>query len=387
LHSSLRLSLLAGVALALAACRAFPVGMYVPDSVLDALETSGFEEHVDEHELARELASRAGERVRPAAEAPGTRYWRLDVEPVRGPHAPAAFEAADGEASDGLEPGDLVLAKNGRPQSLGTTLSVHEFTFYDHAGVLVERGGRFYVCDSWPRFHPLVKAEDFAGHFRGGVRATPLARFLAHYETLLFVRLGDPERNARLARAALASLELAAEYDPHHDPEDPRLSCSEYVEALLERAGYAPPAEARALTADAEMLGILAALGFPAGGFLVPDQLAALPGVRQVGWISRHGSRAGARAIEAAFALLHARFLGGTRVGDFLRVDRFRFLRYRRNVARFLAWAEGWAEARGVEERAELERDLGELLPLFFRTRSDPEETMGRTLAGRGEGG
>jgi hypothetical protein len=353
--------------LASAACRAFPVGMYVPDAVLDTLARTPYVEELDERALARELARRAGWPIAPA-DLPRARYWRLDEEPARGPLAPAAFDARAGAATVGLASGDLVLVKNGRAQSLGTTLSLAEFTFYDHLGVLVERDGLWQVCDSWPSFHPLGKSQDFAARFRGGVRATPLSRFLAHYETLLFVRVADPAGAARLAAAALDSLDQGIEYDPRHDERDSRLSCSEYLLALFERAGLARPPHPRAVSASAELRALLAALGFPTRGFVVPDQFAALPGARAVAWVSRHDTPQGARSVEAVFARLHARFARGEPLGAFLAVDRYRFLRYRANVAQLLRWAEGWARARGCAERARLEQELEELMPLFFHS-------------------
>ena len=372
LEAGLRFSLAGLAALALAGCRAFPVGVLVPDTALDALSDPGFEERLDEDELEDELTRRAGVGVRAARAGSRERYWRLDAEPVAGPLAPEAFEhAEEGRAGAGLMPGDLVLVKNPTAQSLATKLVLVESTLYDHVGVLVEDEGRLFVCDSWPRFHALVKAEDFADHFRGGVRALPLGDFLAQYETLLAVRLPDPARNARLAAAALDSLEEGIRFDPHHDPADPRLSCSEYVQMLLGRAGDASELEPRAVAQDGELRRALEALGFPTTGFLVPDQFAALPGARPVAWISRHRTRAGARAVEAALALLHRRSLAGARPAEFLAVDRFRFLRYRANVALFLVLAEGWAEARGVEESARLEEELEPLLPLFFRRGDD----------------
>lgn len=359
-------SLALGLAWLVAGCRAFPVGIYVPDTVLDALEGSRYAEHLDERALRRELEARAGKSLAPV-DTDGRAYWRLDAEPELGPLAPAAFDARDGPATAGLASGDLVLVKNPKAQSLATTLSFAAFTFYDHMGVLVERDGRWWVCDSWPSFHPFAKAVDFADRFRGGVRATPFRRFLAHYETLLVVRLAGTEDGARLAAEALASLDEGIEFDPHHDPADPRLSCCEYVESLLARAGRPAALAPHPLTDDAELVRALLALGFPPAGLLAPDTFAELPGARPVGWISRHRTRAGARALEAGFARLHERFRRDGHVADLLGLDRIHLLRLRANVALFLRWSEAWAEARGLEERSGLEEELRALEELFFR--------------------
>jgi hypothetical protein len=356
-------------ALLLLSCRAFPLGFYVPGEVLDALGETHYVEHLDEAALARELDRRAGVVVEPAC-TERSRYWRLDREPVLGPLRCEDFDSSSSAASAGLASGDLVLVKNARAQSLATTLTFGEFTFYDHMGVLVERAGRWLVCDSWPSFQPFSKADDFADRFRGGVRGTPLERFLAHYETVLVVRLPDEPRNALLASAALASLDDAIEYDPHHDPTDPRLSCSEYILMLFERAGLAAPAAPRPVSQQPQFCALLRALGFPCKAYFVPDQFAALPGAESVAWISRHPTPGRARAVEVAFELLHERHEREGRIGDLLCAEGFGFLAYRANVAHFLRWAEGWAAARGLEAHEDLRAELRSLVPLFFRLAS-----------------
>jgi hypothetical protein len=347
-----------------AGCRAFPVGLYVPGRTLDALERSTYDEDAALESVVAELRERGVSHPAPAA---GEReaWFRLDREPAMGPFEPRAADRP-GPLTAGLAPGDLVLVKNPKAQSLATTLCFTEPVFYDHLGVLVLVHGRWQVIDSWPFFSPLGCAEDFAARFRGGVRVTPLSGHLEHYETLLFVRLGDAERRAALAREALAALDEGIEYDPHHDPEDPRLSCSEFVQELLRRAGLPHPTVPRPVVDAGDLRELMGSLGFPTTGFLVPEQFLELPGARPVAWLSRHPTVAGARAVEVAFALLAARLRREGRVTDLLGIDRFRFLRYRRNVARFLAWAEALAEAEGWSDRERLERELTTLESRFF---------------------
>lgn len=311
--------------------------MYVPTPVLEALEPRATD--ASSAELEAELLERFG--ALPEVELDPERYWRLEDAEPRGPFAPDRVEL---EVS-GLSAGDLVLVKNPKAQSLATTLTFARFTYFDHLGVLIERDGAFFVCDSWPSFHPLGKSDDFASRFRGGVRATELGRFLAHYETLEVVRLADAQRNAALARAAEASLAEAIEFDPHHDPHDPRLSCSEYVRGLLERAGYAELPPPRAVTPRSDYRALLQLLGFPSDAFDVPEDLAALPGTRTVALVSRFATRARLEAHRAAFARLHARFQAGAKLSELLCVDRLRFLAYPPNVALFLQAAVGLADA------------------------------------------
>lgn len=359
-----RLALLAGsLGLALA-CRAFPVGMYVPDRVLDALEHAAYDEDADLGAVASELGARG---VRAPAPPPGERagWFRLDRAPVAGPFA-ARDLARPGAATDGLAAGDLVLVKNPKAQSLASTLCFAEPTFYDHLAILVEVRGRWQVVDSWPAFSVLGCAEDFAARFVDGVRATPLARFAAHYETLLVARIGTDAQRADLARAALAALDEDIAYDPHHDPDDPRLSCSELVLELFARAGLPRPAHPRPVADAGDLKAVMAELGFPTTGFFVPEQFLTLPGATPVAWLSRHPTVAGARAVEVAFDLLAARLRREGRIADLLAIDRFHFLRTRRNVARFLAWAEALAEHEGWTDRARLEQELGALEPRFF---------------------
>lgn len=335
------------VAFALGSCRAFPLGLYVPTPVLEALEPRGAKASVAQ--LEAELVRRFGPL--PEVDTDPERYWRLDGAAPRGPFAPAQA----GHELSGLAPGDLVLVKNPKAQSLATTLTFARFTYHDHLGVLIERDGAFFVCDSWPSFHPFGKCDDFAARFRGGVRATELGQFLAHYETLAVVRLPDERRNAALARAAEASLDEAIEYDPHHDPRDPRLSCSEYVRLLLERAGYAELPPARAVTQRTDYRALLQLLGFPSDAFDVPEDLAALPGARTIALVSRFATRAGLDAEHAAFARLHARFQAGARLDELLVVDRLRFLAYPPRVALFLRAAVGYGGSVALDE---LERCL-----------------------------
>lgn len=316
------------VAFSLGSCRAFPVGMYVPTPVLEALEPR--EADTSLAELEEGLARRFGPL--PAAGTEPEHYWRIDGDEPRGPFGP---ERAGQELS-GLAAGDLVLVKNPKAQALATTLTFARFTYYDHLGVLIERDGQLFVCDSWPSFHPFGQSDTFAARFRGGVRASELARFLAHYETLEVVRLPDAERNAALALAAEASLGQGLEYDPHHDPRDPRLSCSEYVRLLLERAGYDELPPPRSVTPRSDYRALLQLLGFPSDAFDVPEDLAALPGARTVALVSRHATRARLAAHRGAFARLHARFLAGARLDELLVVDRLRFLGYPPRVALFL---------------------------------------------------
>ncbi len=357
------------LALALAGCRSFPVGLYVPDSTLEALSRPEYEEHLGRRRLERELRASFGYRGGPREPSAET-YFRLDLDPPLGPLSASACARAGAPAVRGLRPGDLVLAKNPRAQSLGTTLTFEPFTFYDHLGVLAERSGALVVCESWPRFHPFGSAPDFASRFRGGVRARPLPAFLQRYETLEFVRLPDEMRNAALARAALSSLDEGLEYDPHHDPEDPSLSCSEYLLHLLERAGYQPPSGPRPVSPDPSLRQLLASLGFARDAYYVPEQFAELPGARTVGTISRHSTRAGVLAQRCAFELLHEHFAAHSRVSSYLAIQRFTLLRYRDNVRLFLGYALGYSRERGLTDPEELRGELGRMLPLFFRPRA-----------------
>jgi hypothetical protein len=321
--------------------------MYVPAPVLEALEPRADE--ATAAQLEAELGKRFGPL--PVVRTDPERYWRIDGDAPRGPFAP---EEAEHEVS-GLAAGDLVLVKNPKAQALATTLTFARFTYYDHLGVLIERDGAFFVCDSWPSFHPFGKSDDFAARFRGGARATEFGRFLAHYETLAVVRLPDERRNAALARAAEASLAEGIEYDPHHDPRDPRLSCSEYVRLLLERAGYVELPPPRAVTPRTDYRVLLQLLGFPSDAFDVPEDLAALPGARTLALLSRHGTHARLAAERGAFARLHARFQAGAPLSELLVVDRLRFLAYPPRVALFLRAAVAHA---GTATLGELERCL-----------------------------
>lgn len=358
---------LAVTPLLLAGCRAFPVGLYVKSDVLDILERSEYEEDLPRAEIAREMSALLDYEGGPA-EIESRSFHRVDLEEAVGPFQAAALEHCDHPALAGLLPGDLVLAKNKKPQSLASTLTIEAFCLYDHAGVLAFEHGRPFVYECWPRLTFFPPARDFASHFRGGVRRTPLGTFLGRYETVEFFRLPDAEKNERVVRGARESLDEHIAYDPRHDPDDPALSCSEYILYLLvDKAGYAVDLTPYRVTDNASMRAAMTSLGFRTDAYLMPDSFARLPGATSVGMLSRHDSLSKVVATRCAYEALHHHFATHTELGSYLTVDRWHLVRYRKNVEDFLAWTLGYFEENPTADRERIHADLDTMLPIFFR--------------------
>ena len=359
-----------------------PASAVVAPEVIEVLEENAFLERIDEHELARDLEALLGVEVEPQRVRAG-RYWRVDLE--LGPLAPLDLDRPRSAALEGLRSCDLLLAKNAKAQSLGTTLSLEAFTFYDHVGLLeLDENGRPWVYESWPRISLKPLGPVFAGRFGGEVARIPLSDFVRRYETVECIRLGgmDEGESAAVLRRARAAREHRIEYDPFHDADDPRLSCSELLVHLLGEAvrdgGALTPA---AVSRHRSVRRLLTALGFRTDPYLVPDSFAALPGATSVGTLSRHRDRAGLASVAVAYELLHAHFLASDAdvgIGSYVAFDRWQLVRYREATRSFLDLAAGLAAALGPwDQRSEarLRSDLTRTLPLFFRRR-DPRRDL-----------
>ena len=294
-------------------------------------------------------------------------FHRLDLAPPGGPYRTRRIEGSRHEALAGFETGDLVLAKNKKAQSLGSCLTLAEFAYYDHMGVLAFENGRAYVYEAWPRIDLVSRAPDFASRFTGGVFRTPFSDFAVRYETLEVVRLPDAERNAAAARAARGSLAEDIDYDPHHDPEDPRLSCSEYILYLFEEhAGYDLAIEPIPMAANPSLRELVASLGFHTRSYVVPDAFLEVEGARSAGVLSRHPTAGELLGSRAAFQALHAHFAAHSEVGSYLAFHPTRLLRYRANVEAFLGWARAYGATRAFAGLETVRGDLERLLPTFF---------------------
>ena len=372
LASLLALPLFAG----LTGCRAFPISLFVPGETLNVLETSEFVERLDGAELDRALARRFGVSPAPAGGSPpapgGVR--RVDLLPEPGPFAPEALNEGDHPALWDLESGDLLLAKNRKPQSLGQTLSFTDFTYYGHMAVLAREEGRLVVYESWPRLALLRTAEVFADRFEGGVQRVPFGRFLERYETIEVVRLepldGRHDLGARLALAARESLDEGIRYDPHHAPDDPALSCSEYVAYLIrDKLGAELELRTRTITENPSMRALLASLGFRTDGYIVPESFSELDQASPIALFTQHPNRAAYLGNLYAYRALHAHFEAGESISSYLGVHPLRLVRFRSNVSDFLEATQSYVEAHPHVSSETLERELQAMIELFFRPR------------------
>ncbi len=352
-----------------AACH-LPVSLVVDASTVRELERTVFVEGLDEGRVRTAVRTWLPFTGEPLATDP-ERYWRCDRSV--GPFAPTDL-VAGAAALDGLASGDLILAKNDKPQALGTTLTLSRFTLYTHIGLLeIDAQGTPFVHESWPTIRLLSLAPSLAARFSGKVARVPLAAYVARYDTLSFVRLAGLDAQAVrgvLEEARLARAEGVA-FDPHHDPDDPRLSCSEYLERLLTRgAGLELVLDPIPVCARASVQALVGGLGFRTLGYVVPDAFARQPGAREVGVLSRLPSEGAVRASNEAYRVLHAHFMAaddGVGVGSYVRYDRVRLVRFRENVAAFLAWSAAYGDSAQELDGERLEADLKRLLPAFFQ--------------------
>lgn len=363
---------LAASVLAASACSTWPIGAVVADETIEVLERAEYVEHLEEAEIAREMHERFGYDGGPKGLG-SARYHRVDLDDPGSFH-PRSLDDLDSRAVEGLRSGDLVLAKNLNPQSLGSTLSVQDFCLYDHMGVLCIEHGQLWVVESWPRLFFLTFAENFAARFSGRVRRVPLSSFARRYETLEFLRLPDPQRNEMLAAAAHASLTENIAYDPQHDPDDPALSCSEFVIHLVEQAGYDFDLSPVPVSQNESMRRLMTSLGFRVdAGFYMPDLFLGVDGARSVAILSRRDSLSEVLATREAFEALHAHFHANSQVGSYITYDNWRFIRFRENVESFLEWSSGYFAQNPSTDVQEIRRELDAMLPIFVQRTSSKD--------------
>lgn len=346
------------------ACRSFPAALLVPDEVRRELETTRWVERPwsDPPAGLLELVGPGLEPAR-ASGGGGAALRRLDL-PGSAPLSPARAAREGSPALEGLVGGELVLARNATARGLAQHLALAEPTRFDHAGLLVHDADGWFVYEAWPRLSLIGCYPDFAARWSGRVARRPLRQVLARYDALEVVRL--PVDAAALQAAARASLRAPARFDPYHRPGDDALSCTEYVEVLLRAVGWKGDLHAFPRTPNASASRVAAALGYRSATYESPDAFLRVPGARIVARLDRARSASEALAVEAALRWLHESFHDDARLGDYLAFDGFRLLRYRANVASFLAWARAVGGARGVGDEAEAAAFVGALAPWFF---------------------
>ncbi len=364
LRSVLLLGLLGG-------CQTFPISLFVPDETLATLEHSEYVEKLDQDELETLLAQHFG-LLAATRSQDDKGVHRLDSMPESGPHRNEELNSAFHPATRGLRSGDLLLAKNSKPQSLGQTLTFEDFTYYSHMAILAREGGRYYAYESWPRLHLMAAADQFAERFRGGVQRVPFADFLERYETIEVLRLSRDSFGAdigeRLSDAAKDSLQENIRYDPHHDPNDPAMSCSEYVSYLIEdKLGRSLTLRRRTVTQNPSMQSLLSSLGFRTDAYVVPESYSELPDTETVALYSHQATHASYLGKRYAYQALHEHFVSNSSIASYLGIHPLKLVKYRRNVKDYLRWAVAYSEAHAGEDPDSIRRDLRAMVELFFR--------------------
>ncbi len=347
-------------------CGTFPLSLYVDEAVFDELERTNLRTDVSDFEIAAGMSDRLGyegERVSFLGEV----YHRVDRAGIE-PFPPSEVDDPGSPTVAGLVSGDVILAKNPKAQSLASTLAMMEFTFYDHLGLLAIEDGGVFVYESWPKVDLLCSASDFVSRYRGQVRRISLSDFLERYETLELVRFPDPARNLAAVAEARDSVTRDIEYDPHHDPNGPELSCSEYLEMLLvEGGGYVWKCPRRAVGRNLAIDRTSKMIGFRTPDYIVPDVFLDFPGVRQVGVISIHSSSSEVLAIHEAFSVLHARDHPDAPAGNHVTVHPWHFLVFRDETLAFLELTKAYFRDHPSSDPAAIREVVEEIYEICIR--------------------
>lgn len=358
---------------ALSGCASYPVRLYVDSEALAEIERTRFDERPDSEAVTR----RVGERLSFAAEVlPPTAadFHRID----RGQAERLSLweaGAVDSTWTSDLKVGDLLLAKNGTGRSLGAKLSFAEFAFHDHAAILMRRGDRWNVVESYPSFRVFGFFPDFAARFRGKIVRTSLEDYLRRYEVLTVVRLADG-RGEELAARAQAALTEGIRFDPYHDPSNDELSCTEFVLEMMNRAGASFEPAAIPVTRNASMRRLLNLVGYRLDGYVLPDRLGEAPGSTVIARFSRHTGVAEAKAYEVAHRLLLEWMDEDALAGDCLDVDGSHLVRADERTDLFLGLARSFAQAHPTATEDELRQGLGVILAEVFHALPDASEPV-----------
>lgn len=336
-------------------------------ALVEVLARSDYVEDLEGGDVARAMKKRLGYAGRPAA-SKAALFHRLDLGEVRGPFRPEALDPAESPGMAGLASGDIALARGGSPHAFGVAMALEEFCFYGHVGVLALEDGRFWIYESWPNLDASAASADVVSRLRGTVWRIPFSDFARRYETVEIVRLPDAARNASIAPGAHATLGEGIVFDPHDDPNDLALSCSEYVIDVVNRkAGYDLDLRRVALKSDPSLRRLATALGFRTESFAVPDAFAEVPGARSVGTISRYPTPSAALARRLADEFLYQHFRKTGKLGNYLAFELQGYLRYRRNVQDFVKWSQGYFRQLRITDPESIRRDLKIMAPVFFR--------------------
>jgi hypothetical protein len=266
-----------------------------------------------------------------------------------------------------VRPGDLILGAKSSPTATLLRMSMDEYSFYTHSGVVDVRDGKVVVSHSTGRFQLLRNTTRLLGKVTGTVEACSLATFLEEYDEVMVVRLPDPERNARLVALSLEAERDRIPFDPFFDTNDPTaMHCSEYTLRTLRAAGYTEPLPLADRTPNRSFSDLMEKMGITTETFVVVDRMTDIPGARTVAVLSRLGSRAASLALRDALHVLHDRVTADPflRIGDLVSCDSEQLLHYAPAADLYLRAALGLAESsptgdpRKLRERSTMLYDV-----------------------------
>lgn len=240
--------------------------------------------------------------------------------------------------------GQIVVSEQGSANSLFLSLLVAENRPYVHTGIIVVEAGRAVVYEANGRMQPSFGNQPLTQNVVGGMRRLDLGTFL---EQNRFVAIYDPPPAAdreRIGAFARESYMSRLPFDAWFDRSDPsKVYCSEFT-ALALAAGGVPTRGTSPMNPNESVRVILAWLGITTPDIIPPAAIIA--DASRVGLFSRRDSPAQIEAYFAAKAELHRRFTPDQKLGNVLYLPPLGGLKFRPEVAAFMAAAHtaatGW---------------------------------------------
>ncbi|MHC5114480.1 MAG: hypothetical protein ACYTGP_08645 [Planctomycetota bacterium] len=308
------------------------------------------------------LGSAGGCQSRPAL----TAFHRLDV--TADPAASGAAPGLDREAFRALEaalrPGDIIMGARTDPTSALMRLSMDDYSYYTHSGIVDVRGGDVVVSHATGRFRLMRRSPRLLGKVSGKICAVDLETFIREYHDIRIVRLPDPALNRRLAALTRQCEAEGLPFDPFFDTLDPAaMHCSEYTLRATRSAGYGGRLELARRTPNRSMAKLLRDLGVETEHFVSVDRFAGIPGATIVAEISLFERMETRMALAGAFRVLHERITAepDAHVGDLVACSAERLMHFTPPTDAYLRGAIGLAEASPARDPREV-REHSDLL-------------------------
>ncbi len=258
-----------------------------------------------------------------------------------------------------LKPGDIILgAKNGAMATL-LRLSLGQYSYYTHSGVVDIRHGKVVVSHATGRFKLFQKTPHLLEKMRGSVEHISLERFLRTYYDIKVYRLPDKKKNRRMVESSLRHEQEKTPFDCYFDPLDPKaVHCTEYTAQVLKEAGYEHGFDLVSRTHNQSLSDLLGKLGITTEYFLRIDAFVELPGTKLVAEFSRYGTRAVSMGTAGGLQVLHEEVNHdpALRVGDLISCNMKRMVHFSEPLRLYLLAVTGMAERNPTTDETEILR-------------------------------